>query len=146
MVDYTKMPWNNSIDGTDAWAVTTSTWGQRIRFRDRFKLSKLQLKRKFLSLKRAKQEAAASESTNQPHDGTINSWIRTTCDWTTIHGPVWYNRIDNRATKAATIILALVSCIGLPIFLSIELVLFSQNVEVLTSGLKLSALLLLPQP
>ena len=86
-------------------------------------------------LYRAKQEAASEGTDDQPRDGSINSWIRTTCDWTTIHGPVWYNRIDNRATKVATIILALVSCIGLPIFLSVELVLFSQNSEVLTSGL-----------
>ena len=73
--------------------------------------------------------------TDQPYDGTLKSWVQTTCDRTTIHGPGWYNRIDNRATKVATIILALVSCIGLPIFLSVELVLFSHNSEVLTSGL-----------
>ena len=73
---------------------------------------------------------------DQPYDGTIKSWIKTTCDWATIHGPVWYNRSDNRYIRIVTVILALVSCIGLPIFLSIELAVFANEFGVLTSGIR----------
>ena len=72
--------------------------------------------------------------TDEPFDGSIKSWAKTTCDWASIHGLAWYNHIDNRVTKLATILLAIVSCIGLPLFLSYELLEYSQNYQVLTSG------------
>ena len=78
--------------------------------------------------------------TDQPYDGSIKSWAKTTCEWASIHGLAWYNHIDNRVTKLATILLAMVSCIGLPLFLSYELVEYSQNYQVLTSGKKIQAL------
>ena len=74
------------------------------------------------------------KNNDEPFNGTIKSWAKTTCEWTGIHGLAWYNHIDNRVTKLATIILAIVSCIGLPIFLSIELYTYSQNYQVLASG------------
>ena len=71
---------------------------------------------------------------SQPFNGTLRSWAKTTCEWSGIHGLAWYNHVDNRFTKVTTIILAVLSCIGLPIFLSVELYTYSQDYKVLAAG------------
>ena len=78
-------------------------------------------------------DGSMSSVEDRPFNGTLKSWAKTTCEWTSLHGPAWYNHIDNQFTKLTTIVLAIVSYVGLPIFVSYAVFAYSQDYQVLTS-------------
>ena len=64
----------------------------------------------------------------------LKLWAETTCDWTSVHGLVWYTRVDNAAIKAFCIFIAFVVIIGLPIFLAQQIANYATSTDVLNSS------------
>ena len=79
-------------------------------------------------------EAWKEERGNGDGLGGLHEWAKVTCDWTSIHGLTWYNRIDNYFIKICCVFLAIAAVIGLPTFLTTQVINFAYNEAILTSG------------
>ena len=63
----------------------------------------------------------------------LKLWAETACDWTSVHGLVWYTRIDSPLVKGVCICVAVVIIIGLPVFLAQQTIDFASTKSVLNS-------------
>ncbi len=62
------------------------------------------------------------------------SWAQRLCDWSSIHGICWFNRVDNNFVRLCCCCLAFAAAFGLPPFLAYQMLAFAHNLDVLNKG------------